>query len=238
MNFIGLDISKNSTAMSIETTSGDNFLFNYSVKNSNYIWIKRTNEFINYNHYKYTKYDNYSESEIEKTNQFIKISNQIISDIKKSIDNNDNPVYIMIEGYSYGSNVGPLIDLVGVGSIIRGKLIENISKIKLIEIIAPLALKTQTAEYVYGYEMIETGKRVIKLTKVINTNDNGVKGKDFTKHDMFNAILDAKLNIPILEFYTNYKDEILKMKTLPKPFDDINDAIFCKEIIKNNILSA
>lgn len=238
MNFIGLDISKISTAMSIENTEGENFLFNYTTKEPNYLWIKRTSEVINYRYYNYNNCDVYSESEIDKLNQFVKISNDVIKDIKETITDN-YPVYIMIEGYSYGKQQpGPIIDLVGIGSIIRCKILENIENVKLIEIIAPKSLKTKTCEYVYGYEMVEKGKRVVRLTKVVNTNDDGISGNDFKKHDMFKALLDAKLEVPVLEFYEIYKDDLLKMKTLPKPFDDINDAIFCKDIIKNNILSA
>jgi len=237
MNFIGLDISKISTAMAIENSNGENHLFNYTTKEPNYLWVKRTNEVINFRYYNYATCESYSESEIEKLTQFVAIANDIIKDIKNTITDN-YPVYIMLEGYSYGSNVGPLIDLVGIGTIIRGKLLEHVPNIKLIEVIAPLSLKTQTAEYVYGYEMVEKGKRVVRLTKVVNTNEDGVPGKSFSKHDMFKALMDAKLEVPVLEFYDIYKDDLLKMKSLPKPFDDINDAIFCKDIVKNNIMSA
>jgi len=237
MNFIGLDISKISTGMSIENTKGENHLFNYTTKDPNYLWVKRTSDVINFRYYNYIKFDNYSESEIEKLTNFIKIANDIIKDIKNHITDN-YPVYIQMEGYSYGSTVGPLIDLVGIGTIIRGKLLEHVPNVKLIEIVAPLSLKTQTAEYVYGYEMVEKGKRVVRLVKVVNTNEDGISGKNFSKHDMFKALMDAKIEVPVIEFYDIYKDDLLKMKSLPKPFDDINDAIFCKEIIKNNILSA
>ena len=237
MNFVGLDISKISTAMSIENSKGENFLFNYTTKDPNYLWVKRTSEIINFRYYDYLDRETYSESELEKLRNFVNIANDIIKDIKNSIIDN-YPVYIQLEGYSYGSNVGPLIDLVGIGTIIRGKLLEHVPNVKLIEIVAPLSLKTQTAEYVYGYEMVEKGKRVVRLTKVVNTNEDGVPGKSFSKHDMFKALMDAKLEVPVFEFYEIYKDDLMKMKNLPKPFDDINDAIFCKEIIKNNILSA
>ena len=141
-----------------------------------------------------------------------------------------------MEGYSYGQNVGPLIDLVGIGSIIRSKLYESIPNLKELKIISPKSLKTVTAEMIYGFDMVEVGKRVIKTEKVIRTNKSGIKGGDFDKHHIFEAIMVYNKNFSLLDYCKANLDEIKALKSFPKPLEDIDDAWLLKEIIKYKIL--
>jgi hypothetical protein len=43
------------------------------------------------------------------------------------------------------------------------------------KVIAPKSLKSNTCEVVYGFQMIEEGKRVKKMVKKINKNKKGRK---------------------------------------------------------------
>lgn len=227
MNLIGLDISKVSTSMVIET-KGKNFYFSYNTHNQKYKWNKIINNFVNIKCYEYdNKIENYSESEINKLTQFSKISTDLINDILNTIDKTDETI-VNAEGYSYGKS-NQIIDLVGIGTIIRVKLIENISNLK-INIIAPKSVKTKTCEMVYGFQMIE-GKKNSK--KVINTNKNNVSGGDFTKFDMMDAINDYNKDDELSIFVKENYVEMFAMKSVPKPIEDLIDAYFLKESLKH-----
>lgn len=235
MNYIGLDISKISSAVSIETKYNQ-YLFSYNTHKPTYKWNKliKDEEGVFIRNYEYSnEIKNYSKSEINKLIIFIKISNDIIKDILSVIDKNDNTL-IYAEGYSYSKNPGPIIDLVGISSLIRSKLYENIPNIKEMKIIAPKSLKLISCEMVYGFKMIEKGKRKIKIIKEINTNNKNIKGGDFTKHDMFQAIIDHKKPYNLNKIFDEKYNEIISVKTFPKPLEDLNDAYLLKEIIKYN----
>ena len=49
---------------------------------------------------------------------------------------------------------------------------------------------------------------------------------------MCKALLDGNVSAPIKDFLINNPD-VLKLKNVPKPFEDIIDLIFAKEIIKH-----
>jgi len=125
MNYIGIDISKISTGLSIESNN-KNYLFSYNTMKITSKWNKVLNEITNMKIRTYN-YDNnikdYSKSEINKLENFIQISNDIIADILSVINTNEDTI-IYAEGYSYGKNPGPLLDLVGIGSTIRSKIMK------------------------------------------------------------------------------------------------------------------
>jgi hypothetical protein len=125
--------------------------------------------------------------------------------------------------------------LVGIGTIVRAKLYEYIPNITKMKIIAPKSLKTISCEMIYGFEMVEVGKRKKKIVKQINTNNKGTKGGDFTKHDMFQAIVDYNNNYILDDFFIEKYDEIMSVKTFPKPIEDLDDAWLLKEIIKYDL---
>ena len=89
-----------------------------------------------------------------------------------------------------------------------------------------------TAEMVYGSEMITSGVRVIKTEKVIKTNHDGIKGGDFDKIHMFQAIIDLNKEFLLSEYIKDKYDEIKALKSFPKPLEDIDDAWLLKEISK------
>ena len=233
MNKIGLDISKVSTAMSIEV-AGVEYLFSYNTLKITQQWNKILTEIDNVFIRTYN-YDNtiedYSISEIDKLKVFIEVANDVIKDILSVIDiSKETTIYI--EGYSYGRTVnGPLLDLVGIGATIRSKLYEHIPKIKKMHIIAPKSLKLSTAELVYGAEIVDIGKRKPKIVKIINTNKNDLKGGDFKKIDMYYAILDLNKEHLLYNLFSEKHDKIISTKTFPKPIEDLNDAYLLKELI-------
>jgi len=231
MIYIGIDISKISTAMCIERNDKV-FLYNYTTTKPNNIWVNDTSEFINY---RYLKYDykttkDYSEREMKKFDEFEEVSDIIVNDIFDNVNILDS-ISIAIEGFSYNSAVGPIIDLVELSTLIKHKIKTKVKGMVTIKIISPLTLKSVSCENVYWAQYIEKGVRVIKKIKVIKGPD-GKLGKDFDKKDMFNMFLASKLNMPLKEHFDFYQEKILKNKLLPKPLDDVIDSIFLKEILK------
>lgn len=228
MNKIGLDISKISTAMVIETSNNE-YILSYSTIKPTEKWNKSMSNIIKSRYYKYeneseTKSE-YSESEINKLNKFIQISNDLISDILNTI-NKDEETIINIEGFSYSSSAGAIIDLVGIASIIRAKLIENVPNIKSIKIIAPKSLKLAVCSLVYG-NTVKINKKG-KESKEINTNEDGKSGGNFDKIDMFKSIIKMNNSSKLIDYCLINKDEILKLKKIPKPLEDIIDAYLLK----------
>jgi hypothetical protein len=228
MNIIGIDSSKVSSAMAIKSNKGE-FLFNYTTKKENYKWIKKTKDIVNYYHFNYDLNgdENYSDGEVKKLIAYSYVSNKIVEDALKCIDHNDESI-IRIEGYSFGSGAGDIIDLVGIGQSIRIKLIESIPKIKNIEILAPKRLKTLCCEYAYGKPEQAISEKTGKPLKkwIPSTNNDGIRGGDFTKHEMLKAIKESNLKSPLTNFYKENYDEIYSLKTIQKPIEDLNDAIW------------
>ena len=238
INYIGIDPSKSSTAISVESNKGE-FLFNYTTKNLKYKWINKTKDYIKFTQLIYYISDIYSENEYYKLQTFSQTSNLILKDILHAIDLNED-TKIGIEGYSYGfkSSPGPIIDLVGLGQSIRLKLFENIPNIKDFRVISPKRLKTLTCEMVFGTPKILLNKKTGEplKTQPPATNNEGISGGEFNKKDMFNAVLEGNINSPIYGFCIENKTEILLTKEISKPFDDIIDALLVKEMIKSNKL--
>ena len=233
MNYIGLDISKVSTGLSIET-KGIDFLFSYNTSKPTQKWNKilATIDNVTIRNYEYNNtIEDYSESEINKLSQFINIANDVVKDILSVIDTEDETI-LYFEGYSYGKKVGPIIDLVGIGATIRSKIYENIPNIKELKIIAPKSLKLMSCEMVYGAEIKDIGKRKPKIVKVIHNNDNDLKGGDFQKIDMYDAIKKSNCNHALKQLFIDMDDDIRATKTFPKPIEDLDDALLLKELIK------
>lgn len=227
MNIIGLDTSKVSTSMVIDV-DGEKHYFSYNTNKETYKWNELINDFVKIRTYQYdNKIKDYSDKEVNKLIQFSKISSNLINDVKNTI-NFDKETIINIEGYSYGKS-NQIVDLVGVGSTIRVKLYETVPNAKF-NIIAPKSLKTKTCELVYGSEMVEQGKRKIKIVKVINPNHDGVSGGNFDKFHMLMAVTDYNKNDKLSEFIINNFDEMNSMSNVPKPIEDLVDAFFLKEI--------
>lgn len=231
MIFIGLDVSKISTSLSID--NNDNIkLFSYTTKKDNNTWVKQTNEFINYRHinYKYSNENDYSKKEILKLIEFDNISKMIIDDIINNI-NTSEKIIIGIEGYSYNSK-GPIFDLIELTTLIKNKIL-NIKKYDIeIEIKSPKTLKIESCKYVYGVTKEYKGKKKIK--EIIHIRDD--KGKDannFDKWDMFYSFIKSDINLDFKNWCINNIQNITSVSEVPKPFDDIIDSIFVNRIIKN-----
>ena len=232
MIFIGLDVSKISTALCIEN-NGIIKLFNYTNKKENNVWVKKTNNIINYRFikYDYDKEQDYSKSEILKLKEFDTVTDLIINDIFDNIKILDS-VRIGIEGFSYGSkNKGPIFDLIEFTTLLKYKLLNKLPKYSIITIISPLTLKSETCKMIYKPRIELKGKKVIKKIFHIE-NTKGIQSNKFDKWDMFYSLLDSELKIEFKTWCQNNLSEIEKGKDVFKPADDCIDSIFLMEVIK------
>lgn len=182
-------------------------------------WFKLCENYINYITIPDLKDDkSYSVNEINKLKRFENIADIISNKIFKC----KNDISIFIEGYSYSSQAGPLIDLVTLSTCIRLKCTSITDDIT---VVSPKTLKSETARFVYQPVKIKN--------KIEYRNNDGVAGGKFTKRDMCLAIMDSKINCAWSNFLRDNKEEILKNKNIPKPIEDINDAKLLFEI--NNV---
>jgi hypothetical protein len=224
-NFIGIDISINSTAIYIESEKGISII-SVTNKKDNNIWIKELIEYgVKFFHMNRESSSNYSKNEISKLKYYNDISDKIISEIIKSINLNKR-TYCQIEGYSFSKNTSSILDIVGLSTIIRSDLIRKINNIE-ISIISPSSLKLETCKLVY--KPIDIG---IKKSKLKYVNDQGISGGSFKKPQMFKAIIDGKIDTPIFEMLNTHRD-LMERDKIPNPIEDIVDATFaCKLKIK------
>jgi hypothetical protein len=236
MNLIGIDISIDSTGVSI-LKNDEIKLFNFSTKKKDYIWIKKTLNYINYDFisYNYKNIDTYSEKELMKLREFDNVSTLIVNKIIENIDT-DQKTIIAIEGYNFGFNQqsNSIIDIVTLSTLIRKKLLV-IHNLENIIIWSPKNIKSMLCKLVYGETIIEkvNKKGVKKITKTINQSIDNVSGGNFDKFDVMKAIINLNIDTKLTPFLMENKDILLKMKELPKPFDDVLDSLSILMLLKN-----
>jgi hypothetical protein len=230
MNIIGIDPSLISTAVAVNGK-----LINYCREEKATLskggltkWFKMCESELELNFINFRTYENYSDGELIKLKDYDKITNQIISDIEKNIDKS-KPTRIGIEGYSYASDAGDIIDLVTFSTLLRKKLYDYISQD--IIVMAPSTLKQETCKLTYA--PINEGK---KKEKWVYKNNDGVSGGSFTKHGMYLAIIENEsLTDPWAKLCKTLKTDLMGMKMFPKPFEDVDDAYLIYNILKNKL---
>ena len=221
-------MSLSSTGLYILKDDGTELYFNYKNTDKLTKWHK-TLSFINYRSYSNVKSEKYSDSEVLKILQYDNITNIIFNDILNNVKPEET--IIVTEGYSYASsNTTSLIDLVSYASLLRAKLV----KMPFVNFIvkAPMSLKVETCMITYGpvIEEVKISKRKSskppKEKPLKCKNRFGIAGGKFTKHDMFDAIIDCKYKMKIKEILAPHQKEIQLMKSIPKPIDDMVDSVW------------
>jgi hypothetical protein len=182
-------------------------------------WFESVEHLINIVPINYKKINLFSEQEIAKLKDFDNITDLII---ETTIPKNIKSANVFIEGYSYSSMAGPLIDLVSFTTLLRYKLLKyNFN----ITIVPPKTLKMKAAQFTY--EPIKKGK------KIEYRNNQGISGGQFKKPEIYKTLIENKnLNCEWVRFLRDNSEEILKGKNIPKPIEDINDAKLLYEMYK------
>ena len=225
-NIVAIDPSLISTALVV--SSPNNFkMFNYCKESKVYNkkglakWFKMAEEYIIYRFIDYRDFNSYSEGELIKLKDYDKVSDMIIKDILDNIDSTI-PTKIGIEGYSYSSDAGAIIDLVTFSALLRKKLFDKVSED--IEVLSPSTLKLESCKLSYKPILKESGKKVKKITEEYR-NPLGIPGGKFTKLDMYHAIIDdTNYNDPWSKHCKSIIEDIKGVSVIPKPYEDMNDG--------------
>lgn len=220
-NYVGIDTSLSSTGMYILTKSGEEFYYNYKNTDKLTKW-HHTCSFITYSDYEILKFDEFSDNEIAKLIKYDQVTDQILNDILKHCDPKETKV--ATENYSYSSSAGMIIHLVTYGTMLRQKIL----RLDFVDftVFPPATLKQKTCELVYGEQFNAKGK------KLPSRNLIGLAGGSFKKHEMLESIFHYQTNSKLKEILLPRKTDVLGMKAIPKPIDDMVDAMFLVYIIK------
>jgi len=234
MNIIALDPSLISTALVV--CDGINFkIFNYCRESSVYgkkgmsKWFKMAEQFIEYKFIEYREYSDYSDGEIIKLNDYDKITDDIINTILDNI-NPSEPTKIGIEGYSFSSTAGDIIDLVTFSTLLRKKLYDRVSED--ITVLSPSTLKLESCKLTYKPIEKKIGGKNPRIDYIYK-NDWGISGGSFKKPDMFRSIID---NNDLDDYWATHckqsKGDLLSVKIFPKPYEDCNDAYLIYKVLE------
>lgn len=210
MIIIGVDPSLNSSAITIYKDNTYSY-YNYTNNKPNNKWVKESDDLIHFHFHRHKETGDFSKSEVLKLEVYDEITDNIVDNIIKITDGEETKVFI--EGYSYSSASGRLIDLVTFSTLLRYKLLKNMNIV--LHVVPPSSLKKSIGGLVYG----------IGKDKVAR-NEDGMAAGSFKKKEMMGALLKFDT---ISGDYFNYlkvnKDRLLSPKNIPKPFDDINDSL-------------
>lgn len=237
MNIIAIDPSLSSTAMVV---NDKRFVYgSISTSRTKKLvlkgWYEKTEDLITLREHNDTPSLDYAEGEVAKWKHFNSISEKIAEDILANIDKTTATV-VAIEGYSFSSAAGPLIDLVTLGTLIRHKIIGmklNLDPSLPLEfhIVSPTSLKAMVAKLTYP------GTPKNKKGDLEYRNKEGVAGGSFKKHEMYKALIENEsLKCEYVQFLREHADEILALKGIPKPIEDTNDAKLLYEVVRAGLL--
>lgn len=234
MNIVSIDPSLISTALIVNGK-----FFNYCRESKAYgktgmtKWFKMAEPFVKYRFIEYREFADYSEGELVKLKDYDLITDMIIKDILDNI-NRSFPTKIGIEGYSFGAQVGDLIDLVTFSTLLRKKLFDQVSEDILV--LSPSTLKLEACKLTYSPIIKEIGGKK-KRQELIWKNNIGISGGKFTKVDMFLAIIEnSEFGDDWSIHCKSIKSDILSVKDIQKPYEDCNDAyLIYKHLQKKNL---
>jgi hypothetical protein len=233
-NIVAIDPSLISTAL-VVSNSTEFKMFNYCRQSSAEgksglkKWFKLAEEFITYRYIEYGEYDNYSDGEITKLKDYDRITDLIIEDILKNINPNLK-TKVGTEGFSFSSSAGDIIDLVTFSTLLRKKLLTQVSED--VTILSPSTLKLEACKL--SYPPIDVGKKKPKLEW---RNSIGISGGNFTKREICLSITE---NPVWIDRWTKHLKEnssdLLGISTIPKPYEDANDAFIIFRYLEKNCL--
>ena len=236
-NIVAIDPSLISTAVVV--SSGDTFkIYNYCRESAAYgktglkKWYKMAEEHVTYKFISYREYKDYSEGELIKLKDYDTVTDGIISDILSNIDPK-KPTKVGIEGFSFGSVSGDLIDLVTFSTLLRKKLFDIVSQD--IFVMSPSTLKLESCKLTYPPIIKESGKKKITYKEEYR-NNMGIPGGSFTKREIFYSIIE---NDNLDDYWAKHcksvKDDVLSVGSINKPYEDSDDAYLIYQVLKKKL---
>jgi hypothetical protein len=230
MNYVGIDISKTSTAVTIWKSNTNQYKFLSYLNAKSKVakkWVNKTEEFASIQRKEYRDSDEFHIQEIYKMQDFQSLANKISQDILDFSETGH--IYVGVESYSQASSAGHLIDLVKLGTLIRDRVILN-CKAVLVDF-TPSNLKKQTCGLVYGWN--PKGKKKITYE---TRNNWGLAGGNFQKHQMLEALRDFECDSPISNFVKSNYEDIHSLSKIPTPIDDLVDSYWLLKVLINEFV--
>jgi len=233
-NHIGIDPSLISTGVCI-MNNNEPKLFNWcrekdaEGKKGLFKWFNMASQYTEYHYVKYTDWEGYSNGEITKITDYDRITDNIIETIRLNLDHR-LPSKVAIEGYSYASSAGDIIDLVTFSTLLRDKILKNITTD--VTVLAPSTLKLNSCKMSYSPVLKMVGK---KKPKAIYEHRNpfGIPGGSFTKTDMLMSIIEGPYDDKWSNLLRQLKGDFIELSKVPKPFEDLNDAyLVCQSLFR------
>jgi hypothetical protein len=212
MRIAGIDPSITSTAVCLSEGDTDRFII-YGKPRKGKWWdaVKHVCE-LKVREYEYP--DVYSEQEIYKVRAYTRTAESIADDVAAF-----RPDIVCMEGFSYSSQAGDLIDLVTFGSALRMALL-NCGL--TVQILAPTELKSASCALAYGRDTKGIPRRPIR-----EGEKNGLAGGKFTKREMLEAAVFHDESCDLLSCVgRDMVAEALSLAAVPKPLDDMVDALW------------
>lgn len=155
-------------------------------------------------------------SEVRKLIKYDYVTDYLINQIRKKVPDLKNSL-CLIEGYSYNSKAGNLIDLVTYSTLIRQKMFRQGATLR---VVPPAELKLSAAKLTY--EGVNVGK---KKPKIEWRNNEGVAAGKFNKHEMYKAICENDdLDDDWRKLLNEHFSDQINAKSISKPLNDINDS--------------
>lgn len=229
MNLIGIDPSITSTGMVVNGK-----LFSYSYNSAGYTkkgeltkWYNVSNDIINFRFHDQAKFEDYRDEQLVKLDLYRNVVLNIMTDIRDNIDPDEKTI-VSIEGYSYGSSAGNLIDLVTFGTLLRDSIFDITEDII---VLSPMSLKLESCKMTYPPIEKEIGKKKKRIV-IEHRNNDGLSGGKFTKREMYQSIIENEnwgndIHDDMKKWITHLKsiESEIKEKKIPKPHEDINDSV-------------
>lgn len=224
MNYVGVDMSLTSTAMSVYNENGYHFFSYFKNYEKPGKWTKILEDFTKITGTFFTKSEDYSEQEVLKLKDYSVVIDLIAQDLNDVLI--DGEIHVAIEGYSYSSDAGRIIDLVTLGTLLRFRLREMGCKIY---IYSPSTLKKETCGLIYGWETNKKGKITGTRNKI------GIAGGNFKKPQMLEALKDSHFDSQLSKFSKEYCDILMEYSNIPHPIEDLIDSHWCLEVLMDKV---
>lgn len=220
MNIVAIDPSLISTAVVAGGPGGFKIL-NYCRDSDVYgkkgmgKWYKACEGHVSYRMIATTPHSGYSEGEVAKLQDYDRTTGMVIGDLGDVLDLG-LATDVGIEGYNFGAKVGDLVDLVAFSTILRHKLLLVGARV---EVVSPMTLKQDACKL--AYPPVDVG---VRKPKLVWKNPQGIAGGLFTKREIFQSIVDSGATDYWACHCRDVADEILALRSVPKPYEDVNDA--------------
>lgn len=228
MNIVTIDPSLNCTAVIVNDRKHVFAVEDivYTKKGNLVKWFEAVEDLITIHTHSFDKTKmKHSDKEVAKLIAYTQLARNIVSTIIGDLAGTKGDIRVYIEGYSFSSESGPLIDLVTFGALLRHMIRNDITED--IRVIQPSELKMYSARFTYP--------PVTNKKSEIIRNHLGIAGGKFKKPDMYRALVEnTALNCQWVTRMRELAIDILAMKNIPKPMEDLNDAKLMYEIAVAN----